>query len=278
MRKQNPFRYPTPEPYHAVRQKLVGGDYVQKMWKRCGPVNRIIRICQRLFLASMLTGTLLATEEQAHAANRPAQHKQVLVIGGSMAYGYRDPDNHSYIQRAFEKLAAEQHTTLTCINHAKPGGTSVALAKRGDTYARWLKEVHPDTVAVSWGLENDCKHKTPLSAFEQTLRQEIQSALNAHANVVVIAPPVTEANSTYFQAATNRYLAAEQQVASSFAHQPVYFCDVLNQMRVKLAKQGASVQTYKGDSWHPNTVGHQLAGDLLYAELLKIPLWHADQP
>lgn len=249
------------------------------MFKRCGKgvdhLKKIVLTCRRMMISCFLSSILVGAAEHVHAAEHPS-HK-VLVIGGSMAYGYRDPHNHSYIQRAFERLADAQHAELVYVNHAKPGGTSVALARRGRTFEQWLKSAEPDTVVISWGLENDCKKHTNLQAFERTVQREIQAALDSRASVVVISPPVTEANATYFFADTNRYLAAEQKLVSTYKGQPVYFCDVLNQMRSNLAERGKTVQPYEGDGWHPNTAGHILAGKLLYADLKNIPLWDANR-
>ncbi|WP_026961900.1 SGNH/GDSL hydrolase family protein [Alicyclobacillus herbarius] len=194
------------------------------------------------------------------------QQEKVLVVGGSMARGWLDPKRDSYIRRAFSELSETTPVRWQYVDHSRPGSRAVDFRHQ---YPEWLTQDHPQVVAISWGLLNDCHKHTPMVRFRRAIRSEIATALAQHSVVMIITPPVTEASSTYFRHSTARYVNAELKVARAFHNPNVHIYDVLGQMRRYLAAHGQTYQAYKGNAWHPNRAGHRLAGEVLYADIVQ---------
>lgn len=195
----------------------------------------------------------------------------VLTIGGSMAYGWRDPSNDSYLQRAFAGLSASTNVNYTYYNHAIVGASVANFIKNHHAdYQSWLQKLHPNVVVISFGLLNDIAEKTPIDTFDADFKKEISMALAQHAVVLIVTPPVVLANYTYAAGDTSTLIAQEKQVANSFHSTNVKFFNLYNQMMAYLAAHRQTYKPYEGDSWHPNRKGHILAGSMLQNDIVTV--------
>jgi lysophospholipase L1-like esterase len=197
--------------------------------------------------------------------------ENVLAIGGSMAYGWKDANNDSYIERAFAGLSASTNVNYTYYNHAIVGASTANFITQDEAaYKSWLNTLHPGVVVISFGLLDDMVQKTTPSVFESDLKTEISLALSAHAVVLVVTPPVTYASYTSAAQATSQFITEEKQVVNSFHGQNVKFFDLYDQMLAYLAAHHQTYQPYEGDNWHPNTAGHILAGSMLENDIVTV--------
>jgi acyl-CoA thioesterase-1 len=94
-------------------------------------------------------------------------------------------------------------------------------------------------------------------------------ALDRHAVVLIVTPPVTKASYTQYRTVEPLYLNNEMQVARSFHSPNVFVFDVFDQMKAYLVAHHQTYVPYMADGWHPNTRGHALAGRLLDQDLLR---------
>ncbi|WAH37603.1 SGNH/GDSL hydrolase family protein [Alicyclobacillus dauci] len=194
--------------------------------------------------------------------------EKVLVVGGSMAHGWKDPNDNSYLRRAFQTLSDTTNTKYTYDDHTASGDSPVKLAKTNN-YESWLAKDKPQIVVISWGLLNDVYLKTPEKQLEQAVRDEIAGALKAKAVVLVVTSPVTQATATSDHNQIENYIQDELTVANSFHNSNVHFLDLNDQMTLYMQAHNQTWKQYYGDSWHPNQAGHILAGQLLANELIQ---------
>ncbi|MCL6443995.1 MAG: SGNH/GDSL hydrolase family protein [Alicyclobacillus sp.] len=200
---------------------------------------------------------------------RPGR-ETVMVVGGSIARGRKDPHENSYIRRAFTALTQHTSTTYVYKDRTLIGGTAYSREQRKPhEFQNWLKADKPQVVVLAWGIMSDLYAKTPEQQFEQAIHSEIQQALNAHAVVFVITPPVVKALATNQHDKGEVLMHNELQVAKSFHSPNVYTFDVFNEMAAYMKDHHQTYQLYYGDNWHPNGLGHQVAGRLLYADIAK---------
>lgn len=208
--------------------------------------------------------TSIAQDQQL----KPALNKEsVMVVGGSMAHGWKDPHDDSYLKRAFAALSSTTDTQYTYVDDTVIGGTAARLGAQ--KFDAELQKANPQVVAISWGLLNDVSDKTPMGTFRQSIHDEIAAALKAHAVVMVITPPVVEATATVDATAVKNFISNEFQVANSFHNPNVYLFDLNAQMTTYMQAHGQTWKTYYGDSWHPNQAGHVLAGQLLFNDIVQ---------
>lgn len=199
----------------------------------------------------------------------PTQHttEKVMVIGGSMAHGWKDPNDNSYLKRAFKSLSDSTNTTYEYDDRTVIGGSPVSEDKNGK-YAAWLGQDKPQVVVISWGLLNDVYNHTPIGPFTKAIHDEVQEALDAGAVVLFVTSPVTKATATYNHTQVERYINTEIAQANAFSSPNVYFINLNDDMSVYMAAHGQTWKQYFGDSWHPNQAGHVLAGELLDNDLI----------
>jgi hypothetical protein len=229
-------------------------------------------------LACMVLGFHVASLAQAgtHKQNNAEiknmtesiQDKRVMVIGGSSARGFRDPNLDSYICRAFHTFGQASNTSYRIFDHAFYGGEAVEVPS--SRFESWLDSDHPQVVVISWGMLNDIHHNTPMDAFNDAIHNEIQQSLNAGAAVLVVTPPPVEASTDHVNRHMKfgQYLSGEQETAASFHNPYVFWFDLNRDMLTYLSVRHENVSSFCADSWHPNQAGHQLGGLLLSRELI----------
>ncbi len=185
---------------------------------------------------------------------------RVLIIGSSVADGWKDSVGGGYLKRAFTHFGLTHRTAFAWINRAVPGQGAMRL---NAMVPRFIDQAKPQIVVIAWGGLDDAYDHTPLNIFREDIRQEISLSLAAHAMVFVITPPVSRASYTQFALQQPMYLDAEMQVARSFQNPNVYVFDVFDQMKRYLDKHHETYVPFMADGWHPNTRGHALASRLL---------------
>lgn len=190
-----------------------------------------------------------------------------MTIGGSVAYGWDDTkQGGGYLARAFRSLSSAGGTRYSIANRAVIGANAIQMATR---YPQWLNAVKPNVVVISWGGLNDAWPRTPLSRYQAEISREIALALQIHAVVLVVTPPVTRATYTRYVLQEPMYLQAETAVARSFHSPNVQVFDVFDQMKAYLRAHHQTYKPYMADGWHPNSAGHILAGRLLFQDLVR---------
>lgn len=196
----------------------------------------------------------------------------VDIIGGSMAHGWLDPHDNSYLQRAFTSRTQSTNTTYKYVSHAVSGETPYLLdTKNKSQYLSWLKKDHPQVVVLSFGIENSMssRHRITLDQFKKSFHTLIAEALKEHAVVLIVTPPVTQELVVNDQRKTEQWSNQMFQVANAFNSSNVYIEDLYHQMTFYMAAHGKTYKDYYGNSWHPNQAGHVLAGSILANDLVK---------
>lgn len=196
----------------------------------------------------------------------------VDAIGGSMAFGWKDPHNNSYLQRAFIIRSRHTHVHYKYINHGIPGFTAKWLnQKYPGQYKAWLTNDQPQVVVLSWGLENDMSslHRDSLQTFAREMKQEISIALEHHAVVLIVTPPVTKLLATKDRYKVLRYINREFEVGHSFHNTNVVTINLYKQFKGYMNLHHQTCMSYYGNAWHPNQKGHKLAGKILASALEK---------
>ncbi len=190
---------------------------------------------------------------------------RVDVFGGSIAAGWVDTKG-GYISRALRSWAHQSQVHVVLEHRADPGMSIIQMSRQFSTV---IKQTRPDWVVLSWGGLNDAVDGTSVSAFQQALRTEIQTALEGGTQFVwVVTPPVTAAAAINGPNATpDLYFQAEQAVVGSLHDPHVVMCPVYSQMTSWLQQNGQSYQSYEANGWHPNAKGHALAGQLLLEDM-----------
>lgn len=197
--------------------------------------------------------------------------ERVDVFGGSIAHGWVDPHNDSYLRRAFSLRSESTNTNYDYIDHTIVGETPVLLQKSGQ-YQTWLATDRPQIVVLSWGLLNsmDSKHKITATQFGAAVHTEIAKALAAHAVVFIVTPPVVQASATTLHARQETFIGELFTVVSNFKNKNIVIFDVYHQMEAYMAAHGQTyLAYYNGNSWHPDAAGHELAGMLLFNDLVE---------
>ncbi|MBX5436929.1 MAG: SGNH/GDSL hydrolase family protein [Alicyclobacillaceae bacterium] len=204
---------------------------------------------------------------------RVAKHtrtERVVVIGGSIAHGWKDPNRNSYLKRAFQSLTEHTPTVYQYIDRTIIGANGTQLdTMYADRFRTWLHTDKPDIVVISWGLLNDAKPKVPIDDFKQHLQNEINQVLAHQAVAIIVTPPVTKASYTQYAEQQQAYVNAEMELVRKLNNPNVYAFDVFGQMKQYLADHHQTWEPYYGDGWHPNSAGHALAGQLLYQDLTQ---------
>lgn len=190
---------------------------------------------------------------------------RVMTIGSSVAAGWGDPNGGGYLSIAFHDLSHMTNKNYQIISWAIPGITTVQVAPH---YAHWLHFVHPQVVVISWGGLDDAANHTPLSTFANNVHTEIALALAEGAQVDIVTPPVTE--QVYLDGTKGlpyQYFLAEMREAQSFDSPRVHVYNIYNQMVAYIKAHHQTLQPYIDNSWHPNLLGHELGGALLFGDM-----------
>lgn len=226
-------------------------------------------------LALTMTGWAMGANAHriAHSPAFVPLHKRserFMTIGGSVAHGWAAKDNVGYLQRAFQTLSTHTDTLYQYYDRTIVGadGTQLATLYKGD-YTKWLDNVKPQIVIISWGLLNDAFTKVTQTHFRFYLNHEIQLALSRHAVVFVVTPPVTKATYTEFKVQQPEYVHTESELVYHLHNPNVRLFNVFRQMEAYLTAHHQTYVPYMGNGWHPNTAGHILAGDLLYQDIIQ---------
>jgi len=206
----------------------------------------------------------------------PAQHRKptyrirMMVIGGSVAHGWKAQNNDGYLQRAVKGFAQFTSGRIAYYDRTIVGadGTLMATQYKG-AYEKWMKSIKPNVVLISWGLLDDAYAHIAVSQFERFLAIEVDEALRAHAVVLIVTPPVTEASYTQYRVVQPQYIRSEFALVRHLHSPDVRLLDVFDAMKRYLLVHHQTVQMYAGDGWHPNTLGHILAGRILLTEMQK---------
>jgi acyl-CoA thioesterase-1 len=202
------------------------------------------------------------------AAPKPTgKVETVMTVGSSIAAGWGDlPGMGGYLVRGFASFSTDTGVTYEVVSRAIPGQTAVEAVPR---FERWLREIKPNIVVISWGGMDDAVAHTPVPVFQRDVEQEIDESLAANAVVFIVTPPVTPAGYLGgYNGLPYLYFAAEMR-AAQLAHSPnVYAFDVFNQMMAYMIQHHQSYTKYMADGWHPNSLGHELAGRLLFQDMM----------
>ncbi len=202
--------------------------------------------------------------------------ERVMTIGSSAARGWMDTGWRDwrkgwfggYLVYAFRSLSGSEPTRYVIDDRTIVGANSTQLATMyKGKYSSWLSTDHPQIVVLSWGLLNDALPHVPMPAFRSHIYHEIALALEHHAVVFLVTPPVSQASYTTYRVAQMKYVQNEMQVANDFHSKNVRVFDVFDQMKAYLLKHHQTYIPYMGNSWHPNHKGHVLAGTLLYQDI-----------
>jgi hypothetical protein len=252
------------------------------------PVKRRMRSFSGVFAVTVLAAILLMlivtkVPETPAVPNQPVHQSdkviKVMTVGGSVAKGWKDDGWEKwkegwyggYLVRAVQELRAVTHLQYTVVDHTIVGANGSQLdTLYAGQYLRWLERDKPDVVAISWGILNDVRPKTPISVFRAKIQEEIRTALSHHAVVFIITPPVTEESYTDYRTQEEIYVQNEVQAAKAFHSPNVYVFDVFHQMKAYLKSHHQTILPYKGNSWHPNKRGHMLAGHILFEDIYRV--------
>lgn len=189
---------------------------------------------------------------------------RVLIIGSSVARGWVDKGHGGYLGRAFHQVSKEWGTPFQVYNQAMPGKGCLHIVNR---YPTWLNQIHPQIVVIAWGSLDDLHDATPMTTVEDQVKWEIQSALDAHAVVFLATPLVSGPAYGVYKQSEPDYISHELAAANSFNSPNVYEFDLFDRMKGYIAEHRQDYQMYMHDAWHPNTLGHTLAGQLFAGEI-----------
>ena len=190
---------------------------------------------------------------------------RVMGIGGSIAEGHGAPNDNGYLQMTFHHFGDQYY------NKAIYGanGTQLATLYKGD-YHSWLNQIHPQAVAISWGLLNDVVRNTPYSKFNGYIRTEINQALAKNAIVFIITPPVTEFSYGTYGKKEILYSQEEIHFIQKMHTPHVYILDLFTQMKRYIENNHISISSLSSDPHHPNTKGYQIAANILVSDLNQL--------
>ncbi len=211
-----------------------------------------------VFVGALVASTAVGLRTAANTEPGPSQ-PNVLIIGGSAAFGWRDITGQGFVVRG---LRGWSRVPLRFENRAVPGATVKNPIITKNYYA-WLTTYHPTIVALQWGLLNDLRVGTPWPKVIETIQQEILQALSQNAVVFIITPPATRPTYTIDQQSEPRLAEAEIAMAKALNSPNVYVLNVLQRMKDWLTAHHQTYVPYMAGLWDPNTKGHILAGHLL---------------
>ncbi|MFD1677026.1 SGNH/GDSL hydrolase family protein [Alicyclobacillus fodiniaquatilis] len=221
-------------------------------WKRNSPVS------------PPKTGKTLAEHKPVYQLG---QKVQVMAIGGSAAHGWVDAKGMGgYLARTFRTLNQQTNKTFAFTNESIEGLGPTGFVKKMDGL---LKKDKPNLVVISFGLLDDLYKKTPQSKIDAAVTEEIKDALNTHAVVVIVTPPITGASYVEFGSKETDAVQAELATVKQMDNPNVHTVDLFTQMKAYLADHHQTWKQYAADGWHPNAAGHALAASLLAADLEK---------
>lgn len=237
--------------------------------------NRLVRrtglallVLTLAFGIAEASGTLASAIGITKSSPRQSVQKlvagRVMTIGSSVAQGWADKVGGGYLKRAFVSYSAYSKHMYTVVSRAVPGDGATQINGK---YHLWLADVKPQIVVMSWGGLDDAHDKTPLDVFRATIHHQIALALQNHEIIMVVTPPVTRASYTEYPTIEPMYLDAEMAVARSFHSSDVFVFDVFDQMKEYIVQHHTTYIPYMADGWHPNTLGHELAGELLFNDM-----------
>jgi acyl-CoA thioesterase-1 len=217
--------------------------------------------------AALAAGVLARTDAASAAEPKLPNGIRVMTLGSSVAEGWDDKIGGGYLKRTIVHMAKVTGYPYVLVNRAFAGNTSVQVMPQ---YVRWLRQVKPQIVIVSWGGLDDAHAKTPIPAFRHAVYEQIEMALHDHAVVWVVTPPVTRASYTEYKVQEPLYLDNEMAVAQGMKSPNVYVFDVFDQMKAYLVAHHQTYVPYMADGWHPNSAGDALAAKLLIADETKV--------
>jgi len=192
---------------------------------------------------------------------------RVLLIGSSVAHGWKDtPGEGGYLHRSFRSLSTKTPTRYRVIDRAIPGRGVMTIL---DKYPAWLNTFHPNIVVISWGGLDDLYAKTPMAMFDSQIKWQIALALQHHADVFVITPPVSKASYTTYRFSQQDLMDNEMHVADNFNNPNVFVFNVFDQMKEYLRIHHQTYVPYMADGWHPNAAGHELAARILLKDMMQ---------
>lgn len=204
-------------------------------------------------------------------ARRPST-ATVMTIGGSVAHGWNDKQQGGYLARTFRSLSAVTNTTYTYVDKTIIGANAVQLQETlyKGKYEKWLDAYKPDIVVISWGLLNDCLPNTPMNKFNKYLTQEIQMALNHNSVVYLVSPPVTQVSFTKYKVKQQSYVDEEETIVKKLNNPNVHFFNVFSEMKQYMAENHQDVKEFGTNTWHPNSMGHIIATNLLLQDIERV--------
>lgn len=138
-----------------------------------------------------------------------------------------------------------------------------------DKYPTWLNQFQPNIVVIAWGGLDDLYDKTPVDTYAAQIRWQISLALEHHADVFVITPPISKASYTQYRVGQQLLMNQEMDVAQSFHSPNIYVYNVFDEMKQFLTIHHETYLPYMGDAWHPNADGHALAAQMLLQDMMR---------
>lgn len=219
-----------------------------------------------LFLAHTRPSPELSLVNVLQRTNASTRALKVMAVGGSVAVGWNDATKEGYLGRAMQQVGATLRIHVDFLNKSTGGFTPTRL---GTTYARYLQQIQPQVVIISWGLLDDIADKISEAQFMSEIEYEVALAAKQNCEVWIVTPPVTTATYVGKDAAREpTYAADEITAARDVKGAKVVVFDLLDEMKRYLKNHHLSYQPLESNAWHPNTQGHQLAGELLAESII----------
>lgn len=271
------------EPSQCINHHLLTGGYRMKRQIRQWTLLGIMLVASTLLPTQLIHSEEL---ENARIPDNTITHKallthpkakfvsdstkppvRVLTLGSSVAHGWKDnPLEGGYLHRSFNALSEVTPSRYDVIDKAVPGKGVMTIL---DKYPNWLETYQPNVVVISWGGLDDLYAKTPMSTFDTQIRWQISLALQHHADVFVITPPISKASYTNYRVAQQNLMDNEMDVAESFNSPNVFVFNVFDEMKEYLKVHHQTYVPYMGDGWHPNAAGHALAAQILLQDMMQ---------
>lgn len=217
------------------------------------------RLLVSMLLVPILWSTMGVSPAQAHVT--PSKPVKVLIMGGSAAIGWGDThDIGGYIGRAFQTLNNEGGSFI--VDNASHEGLTVPDGE--PKLKTYIDQYHPEVVLLAYGLLNDIATNVSDAQLEESLKRQIQYAIDHGSQVFVVTSVLTMGDGDTFE----RFTEDERKVALAMGNQGVHLVDLNTQMKMYIEEHNINLQSISADGWHPNAQGHALAGKLLADDLL----------
>ncbi|MDQ0189621.1 SGNH/GDSL hydrolase family protein [Alicyclobacillus cycloheptanicus] len=195
------------------------------------------------------------------------KNQTIIAVGGSAASGWGDSVKHyGYLGRGMNDLEKQSGVDFTFSNQSVGGWGPVQMQQRFPTL---LKQYKPKVVIIAWGLLDDEAKHTPLPKLKAVIQQEISESLAAGADVWIVTPPTTGSTYGVHSNVQQEYVSTEIAAGQSFHSSRVIVFDLLTVMKAYLKSHNIDIKSLEYDSWHPNTAGHTLAGQLMADLILE---------